>query len=65
MDLPPAHAEALLDQATREVVGEQSEVGIDIPTDGEIRRESYSSRFATSLEGVDPDRPGQIQRGDG
>jgi 5-methyltetrahydropteroyltriglutamate--homocysteine methyltransferase len=32
--------------------------GIDIITDGEIRRESYSNRFATALDGLDPDRPG-------
>jgi 5-methyltetrahydropteroyltriglutamate--homocysteine methyltransferase len=34
--------------------------GVDIISDGEIRRESYSNRFATALEGVDLDRPGQI-----
>ena len=33
--------------------------GIDILTDGEIRRESYSNRFATALDGIDLDRPGQ------
>ena len=32
--------------------------GLDIITDGEIRRESYSNRFATALEGVDIDNPG-------
>jgi len=36
----------------------QEEAGIDIVTDGEIRRESYSNRFATALEGVDIDNPG-------
>ena len=35
--------------------------GIDVITDGEIRRESYSNRFATALEGVDTDRPGVIR----
>jgi 5-methyltetrahydropteroyltriglutamate--homocysteine methyltransferase len=34
--------------------------GVDVITDGEIRRESYSNRFATALEGIDVDRPGQI-----
>ena len=34
--------------------------GIDIITDGEIRRESYSNRFATALEGIDIDNPGQV-----
>ena len=36
----------------------QEEAGLDIITDGEIRRESYSNRFATALEGVDLDNPG-------
>src|SRR5262245_41790744 len=36
----------------------QEEAGLDIVTDGEIRRESYSNRFATALEGVDIDNPG-------
>jgi 5-methyltetrahydropteroyltriglutamate--homocysteine methyltransferase len=36
----------------------QEEAGLDIVTDGEIRRESYSNRFATALEGVDLDNPG-------
>jgi 5-methyltetrahydropteroyltriglutamate--homocysteine methyltransferase len=35
--------------------------GIDIITDGEMRRESYSNRFATALEGVDLDNPGQVK----
>ena len=34
------------------------EAGVDIVTDGEIRRESYSNHFATALEGVDVDNPG-------
>ena len=36
----------------------QEDAGLDIVTDGEIRRESYSNRFATALEGVDIDNPG-------
>ena len=36
----------------------QEQAGLDIVTDGEIRRESYSNRFATALEGVDIDNPG-------
>ena len=36
----------------------QEAAGLDIITDGEIRRESYSNRFATALEGVDIDNPG-------
>jgi 5-methyltetrahydropteroyltriglutamate--homocysteine methyltransferase len=39
-------------------VHEQERVGLDIVTDGEVRRESYSNRFAISLDGVDVDRPG-------
>ena len=40
-------------------VHEQERLGLDVVTDGEVRRESYSNRFATSLDGVDLDRPGQ------
>ncbi len=44
--------------ATRLAIQAQEEAGLDIITDGEIRRESYSNRFATALEGVDLDNPG-------
>ena len=50
-------AEAQQD-ATIMAIKAQEEAGIDIVTDGEIRRESYSNRFATALEGVDIDNPG-------
>src|SRR3954452_7211861 len=40
-------------------VNEQERLGLDIVTDGEVRRESYSNRFATALDGIDLDRPGQ------
>jgi 5-methyltetrahydropteroyltriglutamate--homocysteine methyltransferase len=46
------------DDATLVAIRAQEEAGIDIVTDGEIRRESYSNRFATALEGVDLDNPG-------
>ena len=46
------------DDATLVAIRAQEEAGIDIVTDGEIRRESYSNRFATALEGVDIDHPG-------
>jgi 5-methyltetrahydropteroyltriglutamate--homocysteine methyltransferase len=46
------------DDATRLAIRAQEEAGLDIVTDGEIRRESYSNRFATALEGVDIDKPG-------
>ena len=47
------------DDATILAIRAQEEAGLDIITDGEIRRESYSNRFATALEGVDIDRPGE------
>jgi 5-methyltetrahydropteroyltriglutamate--homocysteine methyltransferase len=46
------------DDATRLAIRDQERAGLDIVTDGEIRRESYSNRFATALEGVDIDNPG-------
>ena len=46
------------DDATLLAIRAQEEAGLDIVTDGEIRRESYSNRFATALEGVDLDHPG-------
>src|SRR4029077_14038794 len=46
------------DDATVLAIRAQEEAGLDIITDGETRRESYSNRFATALEGVDLDRPG-------
>jgi len=46
------------DDATLLAIRAQERAGLDIITDGEIRRESYSNRFATALEGVDIDNPG-------
>ncbi len=46
------------DDATIMAIKAQEEAGLDIITDGEIRRESYSNRFATALAGVDIDNPG-------
>src|SRR5436190_574310 len=46
------------DDATLIAIRAQEDAGLDIVTDGEIRRESYSNRFATALEGVDLDNPG-------
>jgi 5-methyltetrahydropteroyltriglutamate--homocysteine methyltransferase len=54
---PPFLAEAQ-DDATIVAIRAQEEAGLDIITDGEIRRESYSNRFATALEGVDVGNPG-------
>ena len=46
------------DDATLLAIRAQEEAGLDVITDGEMRRESYSNRFATALEGVDIDNPG-------
>src|SRR6266567_3098774 len=46
------------DDATLVAIRDQERAGLDIVTDGEMRRESYSNRFATALEGVDIDNPG-------
>jgi 5-methyltetrahydropteroyltriglutamate--homocysteine methyltransferase len=46
------------DDATRLAVDDMERAGVDVVTDGEMRRESYSNRFATALEGVDLDKPG-------
>jgi 5-methyltetrahydropteroyltriglutamate--homocysteine methyltransferase len=47
------------DDATVLAIRAQEEAGLDLLTDGEIRRESYSNHFATALEGVDIDNPGE------
>ena len=54
----PEYLEQAQDDATIVAIGAQERAGIDIITDGEMRRESYSNRFATALEGVDIDNPG-------
>src|ERR1700730_17073312 len=46
------------DDATILAIRDQERAGLDLITDGEMRRESYSNRFATALEGVDIDNPG-------
>src|SRR5213593_1289686 len=46
------------DDATRLAIRTQEQAGLDILTDGEVRRESYSNRFATALDGVDIEHPG-------
>lgn len=48
------------DDATILAIRQQERAGLDILTDGEMRRESYSNRFATALDGVDLDRPGEV-----
>ena len=54
----PAYLGEAQDDATRLAIRAQERAGLDILTDGEIRRESYSNRFATALDGVDIDNPG-------
>ena len=54
----PEQLEQALDDSTLLAIRAQERAGLDIITDGEIRRESYSNRFATALEGVDLDNPG-------
>jgi 5-methyltetrahydropteroyltriglutamate--homocysteine methyltransferase len=56
--IPDAFLAEAQDDATRLAIQAQEAAGLDIITDGEIRRESYSNRFATALEGVDIDNPG-------
>jgi 5-methyltetrahydropteroyltriglutamate--homocysteine methyltransferase len=46
------------DDATRLAVQDMERAGVDVITDGEMRRESYSNHFATALEGIDLDEPG-------
>jgi 5-methyltetrahydropteroyltriglutamate--homocysteine methyltransferase len=56
--IPPQYLEAAQEDATLIAIRAQEEAGLDIVSDGEIRRESYSNRFATALDGVDLDNPG-------
>jgi 5-methyltetrahydropteroyltriglutamate--homocysteine methyltransferase len=56
--VPEPFLEEAQDDATRVAVQDLERAGIDVITDGEMRRESYSNRFATALEGVDLDNPG-------
>jgi 5-methyltetrahydropteroyltriglutamate--homocysteine methyltransferase len=51
---------AAQDDATALAIADQERAGVDIVTDGEIRRESYSNRFATALEGFDIDNPAMV-----
>ena len=58
--LPAEHLEQAQDDATIVAIRDMERAGIDIVTDGEIRRESYSNRFATALDGIDTDNPAII-----
>ena len=59
--VPEPLLEQAQDDATVVAIRDMERAGIDIVTDGEIRRESYSNRFATALEGVDVAHPGVIR----
>jgi 5-methyltetrahydropteroyltriglutamate--homocysteine methyltransferase len=58
--LPEAYLEEAQDDATIVAIRDLERAGIDIVTDGEIRRESYSNRFATALDGFDAENPAII-----
>jgi 5-methyltetrahydropteroyltriglutamate--homocysteine methyltransferase len=53
------------DDATLTAIRSQEEAGLDIVTDGEIRRESYSNHFATALDGLDLEHPGTVRNRSG
>jgi 5-methyltetrahydropteroyltriglutamate--homocysteine methyltransferase len=55
-----AWLEQAQDDATLLAIRDQERAGIDVVTDGEMRRESYSNRFATALEGVDSEHPAKV-----
>src|SRR5689334_14569220 len=56
--VPEPYLAQAQDDATLLAIRAQEDAGLDIVSDGEIRRESYSNRFATALDGVDLDNPG-------
>jgi 5-methyltetrahydropteroyltriglutamate--homocysteine methyltransferase len=58
--IPPERLVQAQDDATELAVRAQERAGLDVITDGEIRRESYSTHVATALEGLDLDRPGSV-----
>ena len=58
--IPEPLLEQAQDDATLLAIRDQERAGIDVITDGEIRRESYSNRFANALAGIDTERPGEI-----
>ena len=55
------YLEQAQDDATLLAIRDMERAGIDIITDGEMRRESYSNRFATALEGIDIDTPAMVR----
>jgi 5-methyltetrahydropteroyltriglutamate--homocysteine methyltransferase len=63
--IPGQFLQEAQDDATLAAVRTQEEAGLDVVTDGEIRRESYSNHFATALDGIDLDRPGTVRNRSG
>ncbi|MBN8921144.1 MAG: 5-methyltetrahydropteroyltriglutamate--homocysteine methyltransferase, partial [Rhizobiales bacterium] len=59
--VPEPFLEQAQDDATVLAIRDLERLGLDIITDGEIRRESYSNRFATALDGIDIDNPGHVK----
>jgi len=59
--IPEQFLEQAQDDATIVAIRDMERAGLDVITDGEMRRESYSNRFATALEGIDIDNPGMVQ----
>jgi 5-methyltetrahydropteroyltriglutamate--homocysteine methyltransferase len=57
--IPEPYLEQAQDDATLVAIRDMERAGIDILSDGEMRRESYSNRFATALDGIDLDHPGE------
>jgi 5-methyltetrahydropteroyltriglutamate--homocysteine methyltransferase len=63
--IPPQYLQEAQDDATLAAVRAQEEAGLDVVTDGEIRRESYSNHFATALDGLDLEHPGTVRNRSG
>ena len=63
--VPQPFLEQAQDDGTILAIRDMERAGIDIVTDGEIRRESYSNRFALALDGIDTDRPGEVRSSGG
>jgi 5-methyltetrahydropteroyltriglutamate--homocysteine methyltransferase len=59
--VPEPHLEQAQDDATELSLRKQEEIGLDIVSDGEIRRESYFNRFANALDGIDIDNPAEVE----
>jgi 5-methyltetrahydropteroyltriglutamate--homocysteine methyltransferase len=58
--IPAPYLAQAQDDATALAIRDFERLGLDILTDGEIRRESYSNRFATALDGMDIDNPAMV-----